>query len=251
MRTDKMNPPPFLARPGILLGLCVLAMMLAVPGSPAATAEVRVYDVEVIVFSNHASGDDGESWPTTIRDDFYTREFATEGEFTELPESSYQLNGIAYGLRQSRGYKVLLHTAWRLPARDAHNAISFPVDTAVPGLGKRLTGDIRLIRERYLHLDVDLILAAANASTAASYAGESTGSPVYELREKRRIKKSGTLHYFDHPRFGLIATITPYQSPEQEQALLEAEAEAAERERAAAEAAAAEEEPLPDDQLTR
>ena len=59
------------------------------------------------------------------------------------------------------------------------------------------------------------------------------------------------MHYFDHPRFGLIATITPYQSPEQAQALIDAEAEAEERKRAAAEAEAAAEEPLPDDQLTR
>ena len=251
MYTDTTNPMSSLPRPGIRQWFCNLVMVLAMLGSPAVVAQDRVYDVEVIVFSNQASSDDGERWPTTIRDDFHAQEFITEGQFTELPESTYQLNGIAYGLKQSRGYKVLLHTAWRLPARDARNAISFPVDTAVPALGKNLMGDIKLIRERYLHLDVDLILAAANASTAASYTGESTGSPVYELREKRRIKKSGTVHYFDHPRFGLIATITPYQSPEQEQALIDAEAEAEERERAAAEAAAAEEEPLPDDQLTR
>lgn len=249
MQTDAMRSMSSLPRPAVRQWLGCLAMVLAVLTSPEGAAEERVYDVEVIVFSNHTSGDDGEHWPTTIRDDFYTREYATMGEYTELPESTYQLNGIAYGLKQSRGYKVLLHKAWRLPARDASSAISFPVDTAVASLGKQLTGNIRLIRERYLHLDVDLILAAANTSTTASYNDESTGSPVYELREKRRIKKSGTVHYFDHPRFGLIATITPYQSPEQEQALIEAETE--ERERAAAEAAAAAEEPLPDDQLTR
>lgn len=251
MRTDTMNPMSSLPRPGVRQWLCGMLMTFSVLGGPAVVAQDRVYDVEVIVFSNQASGDGGERWPTTIRDDFYTQEFISEGGFTELSESTYRLNGIAYGLKQSRGYKVLLHTAWRLPARDARNAISFPVDTAVPALGKRLTGNIKLIRERYLHLDVDLILAAANASTAASYTGESTGSPVYELSEKRRIKKSGTVHYFDHPRFGLIATITPYQSPEQAQALIDAEAEAEERKRAAAEAEAAAEELLPDDQLTR
>ncbi len=249
MQTDTMRPPLFLHRPAVLQWLYGLILLLAVLGSPAVGAEDRVYDVEVIVFSNQNSGDGGEHWPTTIRDDFYSQGFTSEGQFTELPESTFQLNGIAYGLKQSRGYQVLLHTAWRLPARDERNAISLPVDTAVPALGKQLTGSIRLIRERYLHLDVDLILAAANTPTTASYNGESTGSPVYELSEKRRIKKSRTVHYFDHPRFGMIAIITPYQSPEQEQALIEAEAEAKEREQAAAEAAT--EEPLPDDQLTR
>jgi|GEM_PF-418376 hypothetical protein len=251
MRADTVKRMPALPCSSIWQLLAGILMMLVVASNPAVAAEVQVYDVEVIVFSNQASGDDGERWPTTIRDDFYTQDFVAEGQFTELPESTFQLNGIAYGLKQSRGYKVLLHTAWRLPARDARNAISIPIDTAVAAEGKVLSGNIKLIRERFLHLDLDLILAAANASTAASYAGESIGSPVYELREKRRIRRSNTVHYFDHPRFGVIATLTPHTTQEQARALMEAEAEAEERERAAAEAAAAAEEPQPDDQLTR
>ena len=78
---------------------------------------------------------------------------------------------------------------------------------------------------------------------------DASGSPVYELSERRRIKKSGTVHYFDHPRFGMIATVTPYQSPQMQQQLQEEE----EMEAAAAEEeSAADDEPLPDDdQLTR
>ena len=37
--------------------------------------------------------------------------------------------------------------------------------------------------------------------------------PVFELIETRRIK-SNVLHYFDHPRFGMIAKVTPYISSE-------------------------------------
>ena len=251
MHANTVNRMPALPLPSIRQLLACIVMMLVVTSNPAMAADVQVYDVEVIVFSNHVSGDDGERWPTTIRDDFYTQDLVDQGQITGLSESTYQLNGIAYGLKQSRGYKVLLHAAWRLPARDARNAISVPIDTAVAAEGKVLSGSIKLIRERFLHLDVDLILAAASASTAASYAGESIGSPVYELREKRRIKRSNTVHYFDHPRFGVIAILTPHTTPEQARALMEAEAEAEERERAAAEAAAAAEEPLPDDQLTR
>ncbi len=47
---------------------------------------------------------------------------------------------------------------------------------------------------------------------------------MYELSEKRRIKRSGTLHYFDHPRFGMIAIVTPYQSPQMQQQLEDEEA---------------------------
>ena len=147
MRADTVMRMPALPRSSIWQLLASIMMMLVVASNPAVAAGVQVYDVEIIVFSNHASGDDGEHWPTTIPDDFYTQDFVAEGQYTELPESTFQLNGIAYGLKQSRGYKVLLHTAWRLPARDARNAISVPVESAVPAGGKVLSGNIKLIRE--------------------------------------------------------------------------------------------------------
>ena len=217
--------------------LCCGVFALGLAGSTVVLAEVRVYDVEVVIFSNHDSGDDGERWPTTVRDDSSSPGFVAEGQFSELPASAYQLNNIAYALRQSRGYSVLLHTAWRQPAYDNRNAIAFPVDAGAGTSANRLAGSIKLVRERYLHLDVDLLLS------------NSAASPVYELRDKLRIKRSGTVHYFDNPRYGMIATITPYQTPQMQQQLLEQEAMDA---AAVDEESAADEEPLPDDdQLTR
>lgn len=217
--------------------------------SPLTLAEVPIYDVEVIIFSNQNSGDGGEHWPTSIRDDINVQDFVSTGEISELPESSHQLGNISYGLRQSPGYSVLYHSAWRQPAYDSRNAIGKRVDASVRNGGKQLAGQVKLVRERYLHLDVDLLLASAYATTESSYPEGGSGSPVYELSEKRRIKKSGKVHYFDHPRFGMIAIVTPYRAPELEQQLQEeAEMEAA----AAAKEVAVEEEPLPDDdQLTR
>lgn len=232
----RMNPMQSLA--ALSCKACQLLMYcaLSLATSSLALAEVPIYDVEVIIFSNQNSGDDGERWPTSISDDISTRDFVAEGQISERPASSYQLGGIAYGLTQSRGYSVLLHTAWRQPAYGSRNAIGYPFDASVQNGARQLAGRIKLVRERYLHLDVDLLLSSLDA-------------PVYELRERRRIKKSGRVHYFDHPRFGMIATVTRYQSPQMQQQLLEEE----ELEAAAAdEKNAAEEEPLPeDDQLTR
>ena len=229
------------------LMMCAVVFTLAVAGSSIAVAEAPIYDVEVVIFSNQNSGDDGERWPTSIRDDPGAQGFVAEGQISERPESSYQLGGIAYGLKQSRGYSVLLHTAWRQPAYDSRNAIGYAVDTSVQNGSKRLSGRIDLVRERYLHLDVDLLLSSAYATLSVS--DDVTGSPVYELRERRRIKKSGTVHYFDHPRFGMVAIVTPYQSPQMQQQLQEEEELEA---TAAEEESAADDEPLPDDdQLTR
>jgi hypothetical protein len=68
---------------------------------------------------------------------------------------------------------------------------------------------VTLIRERYLHLDVDLLLLRAN------YADGADSGPAFQLREKRRMR-SREVHYFDHPRFGMIAVVTPYDAPEDE-----------------------------------
>ena len=38
------------------------------------------------------------------------------------------------------------------------------------------------------------------------------GVPEIRLKERRRMR-SKELHYFDHPRFGVIALITPYTPP--------------------------------------
>ncbi|MEN8206267.1 MAG: CsiV family protein [Pseudomonadota bacterium] len=230
-----------------LLVLCCLVMVLS--ASPKALAEAPIYDVEVIVFSNLNLGDGGERWPTMVRNDINVQEFVGTGEVIELPESSHQLGGISYSLRQSQGYSVLFHKAWRQPAYDSRNAIAYPVDTSIRSGSKSLSGQIKLVRERYLHLDVDLLLGSARAATELSYSEDAGGSPVYQLSEKRRIKKSGKVHYFDHPRFGMIAIVTPYRDPELDQQLQE---EAAMEAAAAAEESVVEEEPLPeDDQLTR
>jgi hypothetical protein len=39
-------------------------------------------------------------------------------------------------------------------------------------------------------------------------------TPTFRLAEKRRITSS-ELHYFDHPRFGMLAMVTPYEPPEE------------------------------------
>ena len=77
---------------------CQLLMgcALSLAASSLALAEVPIYDVEVIIFSNQNSGDDGERWPTSISDDISTRDFVAEGQISERPASSYQLGGIAY-----------------------------------------------------------------------------------------------------------------------------------------------------------
>ena len=222
-----------------------LVLMLATT-LPVAAEQPPAYDVEIIIFKHKAPGDHGEQWSVPVTANA-SPEFFPDNEFTELDGSVYQLGGISYGLRHSKGYSVLFHKAWRQVAYDRNQAVAYPVHSGTSGGGYTVEGTVKLVRERYLHLDIDLLLKPAQAG----YDTQPASTPVFQLREKRRIR-STTVHYFDHPRFGMIATVTPYISPE---AALESVEEVAETTGTAADiledATPENEESSGDDQLTR
>ena len=217
---------------------------------PVFAAQPNSYDVEVVVFSYRYPADNGEQWPAQSVDagmaaGSYTSNQAGN-QVSELPVDVYKLNGISNGLRQSSNYSVLFHRAWRQPAYDDANAVSLPVQAVAESGRNNIEGSIRLIRERFLHLDADLQMTPAGNPYPVMNPSVPGSSPVYTLREKRRIK-SYVVHYFDNPHFGMIATVTPYYSPEESQQLLE---ETRQEETAETEEIP-ESVPLPDDQLTR
>ena len=193
------------------LTLPVLVLLLA---AAAAQAAPDLYDVEVILFSNAPAGGDTELVSQGDGGAMPARTAFPAGDFTELSAGDYQLNNIQGGLAAASGYRVLFHRAWRQLAYDRANAVAYPVRAQAEYGRESVTGTISLIKERYLHLDVDLLMTARSA-TPAPAAGEPGSRPVFRLAEKRRIK-SGELHYFDHPRFGLIARVTPYQAADEQ-----------------------------------
>ena len=83
-----------------------------------------------------------------------------------------------------------------------------------------VSGKLTLIRGRYLHLSLDLIYQRqSNAPQLFSFFGFSNGTNTTEqfrLTESRRMKR-GEIHYFDHPKFGVIAMITAVAENDEEQ----------------------------------
>jgi len=79
-------------------------------------------------------------------------------------------------------------------------------------------GTFKLYLSRFLHLVVDLRLAAPQPSAAARFADTprygrlaGAGGPAattYYRIDEDRIMKNGDLRYFDHPKFGLLARVT-------------------------------------------
>jgi hypothetical protein len=191
--------------------LLIAALMLA-GLHPAGVAAPPVYDVEIIIFRHNVMSDAGERWTTQAASDLSPTRVFSQDEFTVLSPAFYQLNAIRGGLRNSSGYSVLLHRAWRQVGYDAAHAIAYPIHFRADNGRDRVDGSVTLVRERYLHLDVDLLLTT---SGSASPAAGAESRPAFRLHEKRRMR-SREVHYFDHPRFGMIAVVTPYDAPEEE-----------------------------------
>jgi hypothetical protein len=181
-----------------LAGLsCVLAVLCCLGTQAAAAVQ---YDVEVIVFRNLAARDDGEQWSadTSGSAGGFARIPLQQG-LQELPESQFALNGVAGALQRSGAYQVLAHRLWRQEAPDRHNAVPYLLRATQGSAPHELEGSFTLVRERYLHLAVDLALTSPGSR--------------YRLDESRRVR-SGELHYFDNPRLGVIARVIPYGSDE-------------------------------------
>ena len=178
-----------------------------------------------------------------------------EKPYQILDNKTYQLNALADKLTRSGKYKILSHIAWRQPFVDAQQApfihlysnmnrrIEPVVEEAlanqsaqsqtsgpVPPLAGHtpvtsdnedtFDGDIKLSVSRYLHADIDLIFQQPATEIPANNNESSlaTSQPVatrrFELRQTRRMR-SKTLHYIDHPLYGVFLIITPYERAEQ------------------------------------
>jgi hypothetical protein len=166
--------------------------------------------------------------------------------FRRVGRQALQLEGVYRRLRNLPGIRPLAHLAWRQIGLDADKAIPVHItsgDGQQVFSGERiptLEGTARLHRARYLHLELDLRYfrpdlsalqptPAATPSEPEAPAGppgagaeptEGLQQPTpretvpmyFRLTESRRMR-SREIHYFDHPYFGVIALITPYEPP--------------------------------------
>lgn len=204
-------------RLGVVLGACLALLPWAGPGAQ----EVTHYQVEVLVFLQPA-GLSAELPPAPSPAETLAAEAGSRldvppdpgeipaatvtspepaGPATELPAGFSQareplaLTAAAEALRR-RGYQPLWHQAWVQPPGD-RDGVLLPLlaalgqGNAAPGLA----GALSLTRGRFLHLGLEL---------------EWQPGPELEavMSQRRRIR-SGEEHYFDHPRLGALALVTP------------------------------------------
>ncbi len=163
--------------------LCFLLVLSLI--SLNVSAAGRSYKIELLIFAqdmpNTEVFDQTESqiqWPRRLSD------------LSAYNVGGKRLNGSYAKLARSYKYQPLMHVAWiqtvQSNSRGRAVKISNPEGT--------INGFFQIQRGHLVHLKADF-----------EY---SIGSVIYRLNEKRRFKLNET-HYLDHPKFGVIARVSP------------------------------------------
>lgn len=138
------------------------------------------------------------------------REKLKRGAFT-MDEDQVRLPRTGQRLG-SGGAHILRHFNWYqfVPSLN-----SKPMRVFFQSIEDELTveGYFQISKGRYLHLDVHLWLHQDQRTNEIR-------APVYELEESRRIRRS-EVHYFDHPKFGLLAEVVKVGLPNELQTLID------------------------------
>jgi peptidoglycan-binding protein CsiV len=138
-----------------------------------------------------------------------------ENQFTfrVLRPEELQLTNQYRVLARLPAYHPLVHGGWVTLGLPDSSAL--PVDLGVLGVVNP-AGTVRLSLTRFLHVKLDLTYidtqAAQRGPTPAP--DDLTDLPIaprYHI-DAERTTRSGELHYFDHPAFGVLIKVTPVKA---------------------------------------
>ena len=160
--------------------------------------------------------------------------------FEPLPFDRRVLNSLARSISRSSLYEPLYHHAWLQPVESEANA--FPVLVQAGHHYDemyQLDGTITISRSRFLHVDTDLwyteftpLYQTGDAPLATSAnllspelrnrypevadweaaRGQNLKIHSHQLKQSRRMRSS-TLHFIDHPHFGILIRIERFEAP--------------------------------------
>jgi hypothetical protein len=165
-----------------LVFTCLLAVTLATSFSTHA----KDYKVELIVFENLDRNAASESYASS---EIPAMESGAEVwliEPTMLLEESTAIKG-------SKSYRLIKHYSW------GQESLPFDEAAAVNLIEPNLAGWAKIYARQLLYVNLDL---------------EFQG---YRLQEKRRIKLDEK-HFFDHPKYGVLAQVSRLEPEEVEDA---------------------------------
>jgi len=126
-----------------------------------------------------------------------------------LPPEQLQLNNEYRRLTNLGAYRTLVHAGWVQPGLPEDQAK--PFDLTLLGVTNP-RGYVRVYLSRFLHVGLDISYqdgaAAVPTAPDGSELREIALPPRYRLVTERQTR-SGEVHYFDHPAFGVLVKVTP------------------------------------------
>lgn len=197
--------------PGALL--IVASVLLPAPGQALTD---RPYDIEIVLVRHlyEAGSEELWEWPargpdgTELAVESFSDLEAAERVGTEeadtgeeeldpllvprlLDEEELQMQTVVRRLRNSANFRPIHHEGWRVHLDNRANALPY----AVRALDNpyEVSGDITVAAERKLHVRLELRM-------------EGDGN-TYVLEQARTLRRKD-IHYFDHPKFGVLMRIT-------------------------------------------
>ena len=125
-----------------------------------------------------------------------------DNAFKRRPREQFTLHDLARRLRNSGEFEVLEQLAWQqpVPERGAPQPIYVNLNDG------ELQGHVAVTLGRYLHTQATLWLQPSQTDATSDPKG-------YALLNQSQRMRSGQLHYFDHPLFGMVVRIDKVSPP--------------------------------------
>lgn len=186
-----------------------------------------LYQVEIIVFArDSAEAESEENWSKHPNLRYPAQTIVLQASngssaaYQLLPAEMLQLKGEAGAIEQRRSMRVLAHQAWLQPLEDPARAKSIFISGGKQfGAHRELEGTLTVGVEHFVRTDANLWLSRFVSGgdgeklppppiiDSAIGASEFTASQTVVLQEQRKMR-SAELHYFDHPKIGLVMLVT-------------------------------------------
>lgn len=155
-------------------------------------------------------------------------------EYELLQKNKLQLGKLRHSLLRSKNYTPILHFAWRQQGLGREDVQTILVDSSNESLKFQqdlspsnkvethtainetieIEGTLRISRSRYLHADIDLLYRIEKNKSSLLTSDQSIER--FRMTQSRRLR-SKEIHYFDHPKFGLILRVIPVKIEEIEE----------------------------------
>jgi hypothetical protein len=182
--------------------LTALFLSLLLYSGLAGAAKDTFYAVEVLVIEHRLPElEGGELWIKSDLTDLQN-DLRHSGQTTGAAPENSPLGRAGARLAKDGKHRVLTHLQWTQQGQSKSETRPARVQDGL----QTLDGVVHLYQlGRALYLDLNLVMAAEKLRLDRP---DEMKAPPFRLQEHRRIRLQ-EIHYFDHPRFGVLLRVTP------------------------------------------